>query len=49
MGNVELSVASFRQMCGRAGRMGLDAEVKLFLSLSISIYFFISLCFLLSK
>lgn len=27
MGNTELSVASFRQMCGRAGRMHLDAEV----------------------
>jgi DNA polymerase theta len=28
MGNSELSIASFRQMCGRAGRMGLDSEVS---------------------
>jgi replicative superfamily II helicase len=31
MGNTELSIASFRQMCGRAGRMGLDTEVTLLL------------------
>ena len=27
MGDKFLNVAGFRQMCGRAGRMGLDAKV----------------------
>jgi superfamily II helicase len=28
MGDKFLNVSAFRQMCGRAGRMGLDAKVR---------------------
>ena len=34
VGNVELSISSFRQMAGRAGRMGMDAEGEAILMIS---------------
>ena len=39
MGDKFLNVAGFRQMCGRAGRMGLDAKVRLLLSFCFSTCF----------
>ena len=36
MGDSSITVAGFRQMCGRAGRMGLDSKGEAILMISTS-------------
>jgi hypothetical protein len=45
MGNDYISVATFRQMCGRAGRMGLDTTGEAILMVCLRFLVVLSFCF----